>query len=207
MARSTVEEVRIVSGLKSTDVFVGEQALFSCELSRGAARDAHWWLDGTRLQQGAFANIGVTGDHVHTLVLKNLAANDSGTVTFKAGSLVSSAKLLVKGTEKQGLGPFLSIPLYLLVNTDFSSRVQHCQMSVKHTRQGSRFGFSIGWDLISPGPLNTHGTPTILVGTRHGMAFGKFRSLLELLRVCLSSSSLALRSLHTSACFQVYLRR
>ncbi|XP_048868536.1 obscurin-like isoform X15 [Brienomyrus brachyistius] len=91
-----VEEVRIVSGLKSTDVFVGEQALFSCELSRGAARDAQWWLDGTRLQQGAFADIRVTGDNVHTLVLKNLAANDSGTVTFKAGSLVSSAKLLVK---------------------------------------------------------------------------------------------------------------
>ncbi|XP_072567294.1 obscurin isoform X10 [Paramormyrops kingsleyae] len=91
-----VEEVRIVSGLKSTDVFVGEQALFSCELSRGAARDAQWWLDGTRLRQGAFADIGVAGHHVHTLVLKNLAANDSGTVTFKAGSLVSSAKLLVK---------------------------------------------------------------------------------------------------------------
>ncbi|XP_036374692.1 obscurin isoform X10 [Megalops cyprinoides] len=88
-------EVRIVSGLKNTDVFIGEQATFSCQLSRRVKR-AQWWLDGTALQQSAFSEIGVQEGNVHTLCLKNLAHDDSGTVTFKAGSLVSTAKLLVK---------------------------------------------------------------------------------------------------------------
>ncbi|XP_029109266.1 obscurin [Scleropages formosus] len=89
-------EVRIVSGLQNTDVFVGEEASFSCQLSHRGVRGVQWWLDGTRLQQSSFAEMGVTDGIVHTLVLKNLATNDSGTVTFKAGNQVSSAKLLVK---------------------------------------------------------------------------------------------------------------
>ncbi|KAI4893348.1 hypothetical protein NFI96_024137 [Prochilodus magdalenae] len=89
-------EVLIVSGLKNTDVFVGEEALFSCQLSRCAKGRVQWWLDGTRLENSLFSVIGVGEDNVHTLTLKNLAPNDSGTVLFKSGSLTSSARLLVK---------------------------------------------------------------------------------------------------------------
>ncbi|KAJ8408221.1 hypothetical protein AAFF_G00264490 [Aldrovandia affinis] len=90
-------EVRIVCGLKNTDVFIEEQAEFSCQLSHKAAGPVQWWLDGTALRQSAFSEIGHhDGGSVHTLTLNNLAPNDSGTVTFRAGSLVSTAKLLVK---------------------------------------------------------------------------------------------------------------
>ncbi|XP_043082199.1 obscurin isoform X17 [Puntigrus tetrazona] len=89
-------EVLIVSGIKNTDVFVGEQAIFSCQLSRRAKGRVQWWLDGTRLENSTFSEISVGEDHVHTLTLRNLSPNDSGTVLFKTGGLTSSAKLLVK---------------------------------------------------------------------------------------------------------------
>lgn len=99
---SAEAEVLIVSGIKSTDVFAGEQAVFSCQLSRRARGRVQWWLDGTRLDNSPFSIIGVGEDNVHTLTLKNLAPNDSGTVLFKTGSLTSSARLLVKGTGSGG---------------------------------------------------------------------------------------------------------
>ncbi|GAA6091828.1 obscurin isoform X13 [Tachysurus ichikawai] len=89
-------EVLIVSGIKSTDVFAGEQAVFSCQLSRRAKGRIQWWLDGTRLENSPFSVIGVGEDNIHTLTLKNLAPSDSGTILFKTGSLTSSARLLVK---------------------------------------------------------------------------------------------------------------
>ncbi|KAK7945499.1 hypothetical protein WMY93_001227 [Mugilogobius chulae] len=55
-----------------------------------------WWLDGTLLENSAFSEIGVNPGHIHTLTLKNLATDDSGTIMFKTGSLLSTAKLLVK---------------------------------------------------------------------------------------------------------------
>lgn len=88
-----------MSGLKNTDVFVGERAIFSCQLSRRAKGRVQWWLDGTRLENSTFSEISVGEDHVHTLTLRNLSPNDSGTVLFKTGALTSSAKLLVKGTS------------------------------------------------------------------------------------------------------------
>ncbi|XP_025756351.1 obscurin isoform X3 [Oreochromis niloticus] len=100
------KEVFIVSGLKSTDVFVGEWATFSCQLSGKAHGKVQWWLDGSLLENSPFSEIGLAQGHIHTLTLKNLATDDSGTVTFKAGSLTSTAKLLVKAkpiTIVQGL--------------------------------------------------------------------------------------------------------
>lgn len=94
---SAEAEVLIVSGIKSTDVFAGEQAVFTCQLSRRAKGRVQWWLDGTRLENSPFSIIGVVEDNIHTLTLKNLAPSDSGTVLFKTGTLTSSARLLVKG--------------------------------------------------------------------------------------------------------------
>ncbi|XP_067109219.1 obscurin [Osmerus mordax] len=90
------KEVLIVCGLKTIDVFMGEWATFSCQLSGRAAGEVQWWLDGTLLEHNPFSEIGLSLGHVHTLTLKMLEPDDSGTVTFKAGSLVSTAKLLVK---------------------------------------------------------------------------------------------------------------
>ncbi|KAM4551581.1 obscurin isoform 31-T31 [Odontesthes bonariensis] len=92
-----VKEVFIVCGLKTTDVFVGEWATFSCQLSGRAPSEVQWWLDGTLLENSPFIEIGQgPQDHIHTLTLKNLKTDDSGTVTFRAGNLTAAAKLLVK---------------------------------------------------------------------------------------------------------------
>lgn len=97
----TVKEVFILCGLKTTDVFVGEWATFSCQLSGRAPGKVQWWLDGTLLENGSSSEIGLSQGHIHTLTLKNLATDDSGTVMFKAGNLTSTAKLLVKGIVLQ----------------------------------------------------------------------------------------------------------
>ncbi|XP_034744151.1 obscurin isoform X5 [Etheostoma cragini] len=91
-----VKEVFIVCGLKTIDVFVGEWATFSCQLSGRAPGKVQWWLDGTLLENSPFSEYGLSHGHIHTLTLKNLATDDSGIVTFKAGSITSTAKLLVK---------------------------------------------------------------------------------------------------------------
>ncbi|XP_054889212.1 obscurin isoform X6 [Poeciliopsis prolifica] len=91
-----VKEVFIVTGLKTTDVFVGEWATFSCQLSGRAPGKVQWWLDGTLLENSPCIDIGVEQGFIHTLTFRNLATDDSGTVTFKTGNLTSSAKLLVK---------------------------------------------------------------------------------------------------------------
>ena len=93
----TVKEVFIVCGLKTTDVFVGEWATFSCQLSGRAPGKVQWWLDGTLLENSPFIETGQGPDHIHTVTLKNLKTDDSGTVTFRAGNLTAAAKLLVKG--------------------------------------------------------------------------------------------------------------
>ncbi|XP_058876960.1 obscurin-like [Acipenser ruthenus] len=98
-------EIKIVSGLKNTDVFVGEQATFSCQLSRKGIKEVQWWLDGSPLQNSPFNEIAVHNSTTHTLTLKNLAAEDSGTVTFRSGSLISSAKLLVKDPTIEVVSP------------------------------------------------------------------------------------------------------
>lgn len=99
--QSTVKEVFIVSGLKTSDVFVGEWATFSCQLSGKAPGKVEWWLDGTLLENGPFSEIGLSEGHIHTLTFKNLATDDSGSVMFNTGSLTSTAKLLVKGITIQ----------------------------------------------------------------------------------------------------------
>lgn len=91
------EAAVIVSGLRSTDVFVGESATFTCELSQPGVRNVQWWLDGTPLHNNLVTEISEQDGRIHTLTLNDVACHDSGTVTFRAGPLISSAKLLVKG--------------------------------------------------------------------------------------------------------------
>ncbi|NXX39268.1 OBSCN protein, partial [Tricholaema leucomelas] len=93
----TEEAAVIVSGLKNTDVFVGESATFTCELSHPGVKNVQWWLDGSPLHNNLVTEISEQDGMIHTLTLNDVACHDSGTVTFRAGSLISSAKLLVKG--------------------------------------------------------------------------------------------------------------
>ncbi|XP_070937946.1 obscurin isoform X25 [Macaca nemestrina] len=86
----------LVRGLQNVDVFAGEVATFSCEVSHAGGPEARWWLDGTLLQDGPQSAITVRDGIFHTLTLSGLGVADSGTVTFRAGPLVSTAKLLMK---------------------------------------------------------------------------------------------------------------
>ncbi|VFV34629.1 obscurin isoform a [Lynx pardinus] len=87
---------RLVRGLQNVDVFAGEVATFSCEVSHAGGPEARWWLDGTLLQDGPQSAISVRDGTLHSLTLSGLGVADSGTVTYRAGPLVSTAKLLVK---------------------------------------------------------------------------------------------------------------
>ena len=90
----------LIRGLQNVDVFAGEVATFSCEVSRAGGPEAHWWLDGTLLQDGPQSAISVRDGTFHSLMLSGLGVADSGTITYRAGPLVSRAKLLVKGTSQ-----------------------------------------------------------------------------------------------------------
>ncbi|KAF7474384.1 Hypothetical predicted protein [Marmota monax] len=92
----------LVRGLQSVDVFAGEVATFSCEVSRAGGPEARWWLDGTLLQDSPQSAITVRDGTFHSLTLSGLGVADSGTVTFRTGPLVSTAKLLVKGIDHWG---------------------------------------------------------------------------------------------------------
>lgn len=91
------EAAVVVCGLRNTDVFVGESATFTCELSHPGVKNVQWWLDGTPLHNNLVTEISEQDGRIHTLTLNDVACHDSGTVTFRAGSLISTAKLLVKG--------------------------------------------------------------------------------------------------------------
>ncbi|XP_023563514.1 obscurin isoform X3 [Octodon degus] len=97
-AQLTVTEAALclVRGLENVDVFAGEVALFSCEVSRTGGPQACWWLDGTLLHDSPQSAITVCDGTIHSLTLSGLGVADSGTITFCAGPLVSTAKLLVK---------------------------------------------------------------------------------------------------------------
>ncbi|XP_041899175.1 obscurin isoform X8 [Corvus kubaryi] len=103
------EAAVIVSGLRSTDVFVGESATFTCELSHPGVKNVQWWLDGTPLHNNLVTEISEQDSRIHTLTLNDVACHDSGTVTFRAGSLISSAKLLVKDPTIEVVSPMQDI--------------------------------------------------------------------------------------------------
>ncbi|KAK9396008.1 obscurin [Crotalus adamanteus] len=105
------EEIQIVSGLKNTDIFAGESATFTCELSRSGTQKAQWWLDGSPLHNSPANQISMQDGTIHTLTLKDLGLNDSGTVIFRAGSLISSAKLLIKDPTIEVVSPMQDLTL------------------------------------------------------------------------------------------------
>lgn len=111
------------------DVFAGEVATFSCEVSRAGGPEARWWLDGTLLQNSSESAITVREGTVHSLTLSGLGVADSGTITFRTGPLVSTAKLLVKGIGQWGPpsvgASALAVPACLLQSSGELRSVRH----------------------------------------------------------------------------------
>uniref|UniRef100_A0A8B9EVW0 Obscurin, cytoskeletal calmodulin and titin-interacting RhoGEF n=1 Tax=Anser cygnoides TaxID=8845 RepID=A0A8B9EVW0_ANSCY len=100
-----VPPVTFVKVLQNLELQEGSTAHLCCELSHPGVKNVQWWLDGSPLHNNFVTEISEQDGIIHTLTLNDVACHDSGTVTFRAGSLISSAKLLVKAKNSivQGL--------------------------------------------------------------------------------------------------------
>uniref|UniRef100_A0A8C6FVI4 Obscurin n=1 Tax=Moschus moschiferus TaxID=68415 RepID=A0A8C6FVI4_MOSMO len=92
-----VPEVTILEPLQDAQLSEGQDAHFWCRLSRALGQEAHWALGGVPLQANEMNDITVEHGTLHLLTLHKVVSPDLlCTVTYRAGSLVSRAKLLVK---------------------------------------------------------------------------------------------------------------
>uniref|UniRef100_A0A8C3F8R5 Obscurin, cytoskeletal calmodulin and titin-interacting RhoGEF n=1 Tax=Chrysemys picta bellii TaxID=8478 RepID=A0A8C3F8R5_CHRPI len=89
-------DVTIVSGLKNVVVFEEEDAMFQCQVSHDHARDVEWKLQDVALQSNEMNEISVEKGKIHTLRLRKVTQQDTGTITFRVGPCVSTAELTVK---------------------------------------------------------------------------------------------------------------
>lgn len=86
----------IVEVLKDVTLYEGEDAVFKCKVSREKARDVHWCLGGVPLQPNEMNEITVQGK-LHTLTLRRVTLEDSGSVSIRVGQHTSEAQLTVQG--------------------------------------------------------------------------------------------------------------
>uniref|UniRef100_A0A673TIF7 Obscurin n=1 Tax=Suricata suricatta TaxID=37032 RepID=A0A673TIF7_SURSU len=89
-----VPELSILEPLQDVQLSEGQDAHFRCQLSRACGQEARWALGGVPLQANEMNDITVEHGTLHLLTLHKVAA--LGTITYRAGPLVSTAKLLVK---------------------------------------------------------------------------------------------------------------
>ncbi|XP_044076927.1 obscurin isoform X21 [Siniperca chuatsi] len=98
--RVEVKSIDIVQGLENVETFDGGEALFECALSRPESKDCCWLLDGKPVKESPNAEIvSFENGRRHLLLLKELRIKDSCTVSFRAGTASTSAKLSVKGWQ------------------------------------------------------------------------------------------------------------
>ncbi|XP_048868576.1 obscurin-like [Brienomyrus brachyistius] len=97
-ARLSVQEleVTIVQGLEDRMVREEDDVRFECHISHDNAPQVQWMLQGVPLQNNEMNLIEVEGK-VHTLTLRNVTQEDSGTIAFAMGAHTSSAQLMVTG--------------------------------------------------------------------------------------------------------------
>ncbi|XP_041423263.1 obscurin isoform X2 [Xenopus laevis] len=87
-------DVKVLKPLKDVEVEEESCAVFSCELSHDD-EEVEWFLNNTLLYSNNFNDIQKIGA-THTLTLKQVAPEDSGTVSVKTKKLSFSAQLKVK---------------------------------------------------------------------------------------------------------------
>ncbi|KAF7245684.1 Obscurin [Varanus komodoensis] len=89
-------DVTILRGLKDAEAFEEEDVVFECKVSHDNARDVEWKLQDALLQSNEMNEISVEKGRIHTLRLKKVTQQDSGTITFRVGPYASTAQLKVK---------------------------------------------------------------------------------------------------------------
>ncbi|XP_019363471.1 PREDICTED: obscurin [Gavialis gangeticus] len=122
----TVKEpdVTIVSGLKNMVVFEEEDATFQCKVSHENAKDVEWKLQDVALQSNEMNEISVEQGRVHTLRLRKVTQQDTGTIAFRVGPYTSTAELTVKA-----LPPVFKEKLKNLDMQEDGTAVLACQVS------------------------------------------------------------------------------
>ncbi|KAJ8253111.1 hypothetical protein GJAV_G00209250 [Gymnothorax javanicus] len=87
-------KITLQRGLKPIETFERETASFEVELSH-ANVEGVWQKDGIRLKPSNRWRVSTKG-HVHSLTLSHLTTEDTGTISFCAESLKTSARLIVR---------------------------------------------------------------------------------------------------------------
>ncbi|KAL7882065.1 hypothetical protein AOLI_G00089140, partial [Acnodon oligacanthus] len=87
-------KIKIRKGLSEVQTFERETASFEVELSHSNVEGA-WQKDGSRLKNNNHWRMTAKG-RVHSLTISNLSQEDTGTYTFSAENVRSSARLIVK---------------------------------------------------------------------------------------------------------------
>ncbi|KAG7466821.1 hypothetical protein MATL_G00146350 [Megalops atlanticus] len=89
-------KITIRKGLNPIDTFERETASFEVELSHSNVEGV-WQKDGIRIKPNNHWRTSTNG-RVHSLTLSNLTLEDTGTITFSAESVKTSARLTVRET-------------------------------------------------------------------------------------------------------------
>ncbi|XP_049335820.1 obscurin-like protein 1a isoform X2 [Astyanax mexicanus] len=89
-------KISVRKGLQDVETFERETASFEVELSH-AEVEGVWQKDGLRIKPNNTFRVSTNGS-VHGLTLTNLTLEDTGTITFTAEGLRSTARLNVKET-------------------------------------------------------------------------------------------------------------
>ncbi|KAG8536480.1 hypothetical protein GDO81_026265, partial [Engystomops pustulosus] len=87
-------DVKVLKPLENVEVEEESCAIFTCELSHDD-EEGEWFLNNTLLYTNNYNDIKKIGG-CHTLTLKQVAAQDSGTISFKTQKLTLNAELKVK---------------------------------------------------------------------------------------------------------------
>lgn len=90
-----VREIKITKHLADTEVDEDSDATFTCEVNY-ADEELQWLLNDKQLCTNEVNTIGHNGT-THKLMLKNLAPQDSGTISIQVRKVKESATLKVKG--------------------------------------------------------------------------------------------------------------
>ncbi len=90
-----VREIKITKHLADTEVDEDSDAVFTSEINY-ADEEAQWFLNDKVLCTNEVNTITHEGK-IHKLILKNLAPQDGGTITFQVRKVKESVTLKVKG--------------------------------------------------------------------------------------------------------------
>ncbi|XP_026114234.1 obscurin isoform X21 [Carassius auratus] len=145
-AKLTVEikKIQIVKGIKEIKVQEKETITMEVELSK-ADVEGSWSKDGKKLKAGPNTIITVVGNK-HCLTMSQLKISDAGTITFQAGDVHTSGKLIVTEPAAKILKPLRDISSPEKEKIIFECEVSRANADVKwfkndeELKPGKKFG-------------------------------------------------------------------